>query len=227
MSAIKLWPVSERPRERLLEIGPTTLSDSELLAVILRTGDASSGTTAIDQARSLLNKFGSLSRLAGAQSRELQKEKGVGPAKAAEIMALGELAKRLAGAKLPVGKRYSSSRDVFTHFHFRLRDQKKEQFFALLLDAKNRLLSEVLVSTGSLTASIVHPREVFAPVVREGAAGVLFVHNHPSGDPTPSREDLELTDRLRQAGALMGVRVLDHIIIGYRDYVSLADQGQL
>lgn len=227
MRAIKLWPENERPRERLLELGPATLSDAELLAIILRTGDAASGTTAIDQARALLNQFGSLTRLAAAQPRELQQQKGIGPAKSAEIMALGELAKRLAGVKLPVGKRYSSSKDVFGHFHFRLRDEKKEHFFALLLDAKNRLISEVLVSTGSLTASIVHPREVFAPVVREGAAGVLFVHNHPSGDPTPSREDLELTDRLRQAGALMGVRVLDHIIIGHHEYMSLADQGRL
>jgi DNA repair protein RadC len=114
---------------------------------------------------------------------------------------------------------------VFRHFHERLRDRKKEVFLTLLLDAKNRVLREIQVSEGSLNASIVHPREVFAPVIRESAAAVLFVHNHPSGDPTPSREDLELTGRLREAGTLMGVRVLDHIIIGNGRYMSFADQG--
>jgi DNA repair protein RadC len=116
---------------------------------------------------------------------------------------------------------------VFSHFHERLRDRKKEVFLTLLLDSKNRILREIQVSEGSLNTSIVHPREVFQPVIRESAAAVLFVHNHPSGDPAPSREDLELTSRLRDAGALMGVRVLDHIIIGSGRYVSLADRGLL
>jgi len=116
---------------------------------------------------------------------------------------------------------------VYEHFHERLRDHKRELFLALLLDSKNRLLREVRISEGSLTASIVHPREVFAPVVREAAAAVLFVHNHPSGDPQPSREDLEITRRLKEAGDLMGVRVLDHVIIGSEGYVSLADRGLL
>jgi DNA repair protein RadC len=123
------------------------------------------------------------------------------------------------------GERFTSSAEVFRHFHERLRDHRKEVFLALLLDGKNRVIREVKVSEGSLTASIVHPREVFAPVVRDSAAAVLFVHNHPSGDPTPSREDIEITTRLREAGELMGVRVLDHIIIGSGSYVSFADRG--
>jgi len=227
MSCIKDWPVADRPREKLLCSGPATLSDSELLALILRSGHARNGMSALDLARRLLSRFGSLRTLAMASVAELCQLDGIGPAKAAEILAVGELARRFAAAPLPPGTRFTSSREVFAHFHERLRDRKKEVFISLLLDSKNRVLREIQVSEGSLNASIVHPREVFQPVIRESAAAVLFVHNHPSGDPAPSREDLELTARLREAGALMGVRVLDHIIIGSGRYVSLADRGLL
>ena len=225
MSCIKDWPVADRPREKLLSTGPATLSDSELLALILRTGHSGSGSSALDLARQLLNRFGGLRAMASAATAELYAVPGIGPAKAAEILALGELARRFAATSLSPGPRFTSSREVFAHFHERLRDRKKEVFLTLLLDSKNRVLREIQVSEGSLNASIVHPREVFQPVIRESAAAVLFVHNHPSGDPAPSREDLELTSRLRDAGALMGVRVLDHIIIGSDRYVSLADRG--
>jgi DNA repair protein RadC len=227
MSCIKDWPVADRPREKLLSTSPEALSDSELLALILRTGHAARGRSALDLARDLLNGFGSLRALALVTAAELCQVPGIGPAKAAEILALGELSRRFAATPLSPGTRFTNSREVFAHFHERLRDRKKEVFLTLLLDSKNRVLREIQVSEGSLNASIVHPREVFQPVVRESAAAVLFVHNHPSGDPTPSREDLELTSRLRDAGALMGVRVLDHIIIGSGRYVSLADQGLL
>ena len=225
MSCIKDWPVADRPREKLLSTGPATLSDSELLALILRTGHSGSGSSALDLARQLLNRFGGLRAMASAVTAELYAVPGIGPAKAAEILALGELARRFAATPLSPGTRFTSSREVFAHFHERLRDRKKEVFLTLLLDSKNRVLREIQVSEGSLNASIVHPREVFQPVIRESAAAVLFVHNHPSGDPAPSREDLELTSRLRDAGAMMGVRVLDHIIIGSDRYVSLADRG--
>jgi len=225
MSRIKDWPAADRPREKLLHGGPAVLSDAELLGLILRTGDSRTCTTALDLARKLLIGFGSLRGLAGASVAELCKTPGIGPAKAAEILAVCELSRRFATTSLLPGERYSSSGEVFRHFHERLRDRKKEVFLTLLLDAKNRVLREILISEGSLNASIVHPREVFVPVVRESAAAVLFVHNHPSGDPTPSREDLELTKRLSEAGALMGVRVLDHIIIGSGRYMSFADQG--
>jgi DNA repair protein RadC len=227
MSCIKDWPAADRPREKLLSTGPVTLSDTELLALILRTGHAGSGMSALDLARLLLQRFGSLRALASAGATELRTLPGVGPAKAAELLALGELARRFATTALTPGCRFTSSHEVFEHFHEQLRDRKKEVFLSLLLDSKNRVLRQVQVSEGSLNASIVHPREVFQPVVRESAAAVLFVHNHPSGDPTPSREDLELTERLRDAGVLMGVRVLDHIIIGSGRYVSLADRGLL
>lgn len=145
--------------------------------------------------------------------------------KAAELQAVFELARRFSTEALRQGERYTCSEDVFRHYHERLRDRKKEVFLTLLLDCKNQVIREVQVSEGSLTASIVHPREVFAPVVRESAAAVLFVHNHPSGDPTPSREDIEITSRLKEAGNLMGVKVLDHIIIGNGKYVSFVDRG--
>jgi DNA repair protein RadC len=225
MRKIKDWPEAERPREKLLKNGPLCLSDAELLALVLRTGDAASRTSAVDQARLLLVRFHSLRGLARATVSELSETKGIGPAKAAELQAVFELARRFGGEDLRPGERYTCSAEVYRHFHERLRDHRKEVFIALLLDSKNRVLREVRISEGSLNASIVHPREVFAPVVRESAAAVLLVHNHPSGDPTPSREDLELTRRLREAGDLMGVRVLDHIIIGSGEYVSFVDRG--
>jgi len=227
MRRIKDWPADERPREKLLASGADKLSDAELLALIIRTGDSSSKCSAVDLARSLLSRFGSLRQLAAASISELCQQAGIGPAKAAEIQALFQIARRFSDHRLQPGKPYSSAQEVFLHFHERLCDYRKEVFLALLLDAKNRLIKEVQISEGSLSASIVHPREVFAPVLRESAAAVLFVHNHPSGDPTPSREDIEITERLKQVGDLMGVRVLDHIIIGNGEYVSLADRGLL
>lgn len=227
MRRIKDWPAEERPREKLLQHGVAVLSDAELLALIIRNGNAADKTSAVDQARHLLADFGSLHALAAAGTAELCHRKGIGPAKAAEIQAVFELARRFARREIRPGDRFTSSTDIFDHYHERLRDRKKEVFLSLLLDSKNRLLKEVQVSEGSLNASIVHPREVFVPVIRESAAAVLFVHNHPSGDPTPSREDIDLTDRLYEAGNLMGVRVLDHIIIGNGSYVSFCDRGLL
>jgi DNA repair protein RadC len=227
MSCIKDWPEADRPREKLLSSGASSLSDTELLALILRNGHAGSGASALDLSRTLLKRFGSLRAMSSATVAELREVPGIGPAKAAEVLALGELARRFAVNVLSPGDSFKSSREVFSHFHERLRDLKKEVFLSILLDSKNRVLREIRISEGSLNASIVHPREVFQPVIRESAAAVLFVHNHPSGDPDPSQEDLDLTRRLAEAGTLMGVRVLDHIIIGSGRYVSLADRGLL
>jgi len=136
-----------------------------------------------------------------------------------------ELARRLGEEEFAPGSPFRSSYDVYAHFRERLAGERHEEFYAVLLDNKNRKLKEVLISQGSLTSSIVHPREAYLPVIRESAAGVIFVHNHPSGDPTPSREDLEITRRLREVGQLVGVRVLDHIVIGKGRYVSFVDDG--
>ena len=227
MGRIKDWPAEERPREKLLAAGADKLTDAELLALIIRTGDSSSKNSAVDLARNLLSRFGSLRKLAMASINELCQQPGIGPAKAAEIQALFQIARRFVDQRIKPGDTYSCAKDAFLHFHEHLCDYRKEVFLALLLDSKNRLIREVQISEGSLSASIVHPREVFAPVLRESAAAVLFVHNHPSGDPTPSREDIEITKRLKEVGDLMGVRVLDHIIIGNGDFVSLADRGLL
>ncbi len=224
---IKDWPAEERPREKLLTRGAETLSDAELLALVLRTGEATTRTSALDHARQLLAHFGGLRQLAAAGISELCRIKGIGPAKAAEIQAVFQIARRFADTRLQPGDRFTSSQEVFLSFHERLRDHKREVFYTLLLDSKNRLIREIPISEGSLTASIVHPREVFAPVIRESASAVLFVHNHPSGDPTPSREDLDITRRLKEVGDLMGVRVLDHIVVGSERYVSFADRGLL
>ena len=214
MKTIKDWPEGEQPRQKLLKQGAPALSDAELLAIILRTGDASSGDTALDQARRIIKLFGSLAEVAQASARELCTIRGVGPAKAAELIAVFEIASRYTNNPLKPGLPIGSSKDVFHHYHAQLKGARREQFIAILLDAKNRVIRDVVISQGSLTASIVHPREVFTPIVRDSAAAVLFIHNHPSGDPSPSREDIEITRRLREVGTIMGVKVLDHIIVG-------------
>lgn len=221
------WPEGDRPREKLLTHGPELLSDAELLAIVLRTGDGTSGKTALDHARQLIKKFETFRGLASAATAELCDLKGIGPAKAAAVKAAMEISRRYATERLSQGKTFSHSNDVFAHFHQRLRDKKKECFFILLLDSKNRAMREERVSEGTLTSSLVHPREAFTPAIRESAASLILVHNHPSGDPTPSREDEEITRRLVEGGKLLGIGVLDHIIVGQGRYYSFADEGRL
>lgn len=227
-SAIREWPEDERPREKLLKRGAAALSDAELLALVLRTGDASAGKSAIDLGRELLERFdGNLRELARAELQELQQVKGLGLAKAASIKAAFTLGVRFQARKLETLERFSSPGQVFDFFHHELRDLRKELFLVLLLDGKNRIVRRVQISEGSLNQSIVHPREVFAPAVRESAAAVIFIHNHPSGDPAPSREDQDITRRLKEAGNILGISVLDHIIIGDGGYYSFVESGLL
>jgi DNA repair protein RadC len=224
---IKEWPKEDRPREKLLEQGASALSDTELLAIILRTGNASTGESAIDHARLLLRHFNGLKGLDDASSGEIGTVKGIGPAKIAQIKACLEIAKRFGNHKWEAGQPLRSSEDVFRHFRDNLEKEKRELFYVVLLNNKNRKMREVKVSEGSLTASLVHPREVYNPVIRESAAAVIFVHNHPSGDPAPSQEDIEITRRLKEVGEVMGVRVLDHVVIGHDRYFSFSDRGML
>jgi len=222
--AVKHWARGDRPRERLLDHGAASLTAAELLAVVLRTG--TEGESVLDQARAVLDAAGvGLRGLARLSRGELCRVKGIGPAKAAQLLAVVELAKRFGEEEFPSGEAFRSSRDIYAHFRERLADARHEQFYTVLLDNKHRKIRDVCVSQGSLTASIVHPREVFLPVIRESAAAVIFVHNHPSGDPTPSPEDIEITRRLREVGDLMGIRVLDHVVIGQGRYVSFVDDG--
>lgn len=221
---IRDWPRADRPRERLLEQGPGALTTAELFAVVLRTGNE--GDSALDCARAMMGRYGDdLRELARASGAELRRLRGIGPAKAAQVIAVIELAKRFGEIEFKPGTPFRGSGDVYAHFRERLAGEQRERFFAVLLDNKHRKIRDIAVSEGSLTAAIVHPRDVFLPVVRESAAAVIFVHNHPSGDPTPSKEDLEITRRLREVGDLMGVRVLDHIVIGRGRYVSFVDDG--
>jgi DNA repair protein RadC len=224
---IKHWPEEDRPREKLLERGAGSLSDTELLAILLRTGNASTGESALDHARLLLNQFTDLRGLESAPIRDLKGFKGIGPAKIAQVKAGLEMGRRLTRARWEAGSPLRSSEDVFRHFREQLATEKREIFYVVLLTNKNRKIREVKISEGSLTASLVHPREVFNPVIRESAAAVIFVHNHPSGDPAPSTEDLEITRRLKEVGELMGVRVLDHVVIGQERYFSFNDRGML
>jgi DNA repair protein RadC len=226
---IKNWPERERPREKLLQQGTCALSDAELLALILGSGDASSGRSALDLGRELLLEFKSLRCLANASCAELQRIKGVGPAKATCVKAALDLARRVQGERRPIESftRFISASQVFEHLNYEFRDRRKEYFMALLLDGKNRIITRAQISEGSLNQSIVHPREVFNVAVRESAAAMILLHNHPTGDPTPSPEDLEVTRRLCEAGQLMGIKVLDHIIIGEDVFYSFAEKGHL
>jgi len=222
---IKDWPEADRPREKLLAMGAQSLSETELLAIILRNGNA--GKSAIDHARLLLQQFGGLRGIDEATASEISGVKGIGPAKIAQLKACLEIAKRIGSQKWETGQPLHSAADVYHHFRENLGRAKREFFYVVLLNNKNRKIREVKVSEGSLTASLVHPREVYNPVIRESAASVIFVHNHPSGDPAPSAEDIDITKRLKEVGDVMGVRVLDHVVIGHDRYFSFNDRGML
>ena len=224
---IKDWPEEDRPREKLLAKGSHALTETELLAIILRNGNASTGESAIDHARLLLNKFGGLKGIDEASIGEISAVKGIGPAKVAQLKACLEIAKRIGSQRWEAGQPLHSAEDVYHHFRENLGREKREFFYVVLLNNKNRKLREVKISEGSLTASLVHPREVYNPVIRESAAGVIFVHNHPSGDPAPSPEDIDITKRLKEVGEVMGVRVLDHVVIGHDRYFSFNEKGML
>jgi DNA repair protein RadC len=213
------------PRERLEGCGSQALSEAELLALLLRTG--ARGCDAVSLGRRLLVRCGGLRGLARAGPAELRALAGMGPAKAASVLAALEVSRRLAIHRLEPGDAIRSPEDVHRHFYPRLRDLLQERFTALLLDGRHRVMRDVLVSQGTLTASLVHPREVFRPAVQEAAAALILVHNHPSGDPSPSPEDRQVTDRLVRAGEVLGVRVLDHIVVAERGYHSFREAGDL
>jgi len=216
---------AERPRERLEREGPESLALAELLALVLQTGGRGRGADRLG--RALVERFGSLDALARAGTAELRAVAGLGPAKIAALRAAFELGARLLRTRLEPGERLHSPEQVAAHFGARMRRYRQEIFVVLLLDSRHRLIGEVEVSRGSLNQSLVHPREVFAPALRESAAAILVVHNHPSGDSQPSREDREVTERLAKAGEILGIRVVDHIVIAGFEFTSLARTGQL
>ncbi|MCD6390446.1 MAG: DNA repair protein RadC [Dehalococcoidia bacterium] len=217
-------PLSERPRERLLKLGSEALSAQEILALIL--GRGIKGESVMVTSQKLLSRFGNLRGIANASVEELMQISGMGPAKTAQIKAAFELSKRL---EADVGEKprpaLLSPEDVVAIVRSQLKGKKKEHFLVLCLDTRNRLINCMPVSIGSLDTSIVHPREAFKEAVSSSAASVIFVHNHPSGDPEPSKEDVELTKRLAKAGEIIGIDVLDHIVVCDKSYLSLKDKG--
>ncbi len=222
------------PRQRLLCHGPDALSSRDLLSLLITSGqnDLRRGAGPTEaKATELLRRYGSLRGLAAATVRELEagrgEGRGLGRVSALRVVAALALGQRLDVRPLMPGALLRSSGEIFEHFHARLRGLKKERFLSILLDGKNRVIREELVSEGILTASLVHPREVFYPAIREAAGGLVLVHNHPSGDPEPSPEDLEVTNRLCAVGDLVGIRVLDHVVIGDGRYVSFLERGLL
>lgn len=222
---LKELPPEERPRERLLTRGRDALTDAELLAIIIR--DGTRRESALDLARRLLKMYGPLRNLRERGPAELCRVKGIGPARAAQIIAALTLADRIGERKLQKGQGFTNSRAVFEHFYPRLRYLKQEHFLCVLLDTKNRVLREVEISSGGLNAAIFQPRDVLRQAVVESAAGIILIHNHPSGDPKPSADDLHVTRRTKKACDVAGIRLLDHLVVGEEGYVSLADTGQL
>jgi DNA repair protein RadC len=218
---IKDLPEQNRPRERFLKQGPGALSDAELFAILLRTG--SKGENVIDMSNRLIAEYG-LDKLFECSLKELQEIKGIGPSKAMQILTIAELQKRINQSKHPV-KRISCAEDVFNYFHEKLKDEKQENFYILLLSTNNHIIGENLISKGILDASIIHPREVFKPAIKNSASKIILVHNHPSGNSTPSKEDLEITDRLMKAGEDVDVKVLDHVIVGREEWWSWLEEG--
>lgn len=208
-------------RERILGNGPAGLSDHDLLALLLGTGRPGEGVLRL--ARHALERFGDLRAFAEVDPHEVMEIPGLGEAKAARLFAAVELGRRICRRRWELGEPFTSSAQVFSYYHPSLRDEKRELFFAVFLDARNRLLGEQEISRGSLVASIVHPREVFRPAIRAAAATLICVHNHPSGDPRYSQQDLAVTRRLYEAGRTIGIELLDHIIIGEDSYYSFMD----
>ncbi len=223
--SIKNWPEDERPRERLLKHGPTNVSNAQLIAIILRTGGG--GKSAIDLGIELLNTFSNIKNIQQASLSELCTLKGMGKAKAAQLKAALELGKRLFEEPGVRGPFFSVAEDVYSYFYPRFRNLRKEVFYCVMLDVKNRLIRESRISEGTLTSSLIHPREAFREAIKESATSVIFIHNHPSGDPSPSREDILITERLAKAGETVGIKVLDHIIVGDGKYTSMLDKGYL
>lgn len=222
---IRGWPPRERPRERLIARGPHALTDAELLAIILRVGVK--GKSAVDLGRQLLGRFGSLRALARRHPKEYSHLSGLGGAKAASLAAAFELGRRVASERENPSASFSSSRDVAGYFLPLCRNLRREVFRIAILDSAHRIIRTKTITVGTLNLALVHPRDVFREAVVESAAGIVLVHNHPSGDPAPSDEDIRLTRQLVSAGEAVAIPVLDHVILGDDGYFSFADSRRL
>ncbi len=222
-TAVREMPEEDRPRERLAQAGPAALRDAELLAILFRTGTREVGAVAL--AEKVLKHFDGLRNLARASIEEIMKVKGVGRVKAIEIKAAVELGTRLARFNQAQRPRIRTAKDVVDLLMVVFKELEDEHFKCVLLSTKNDVINTVDVSRGGLDATTAVPRDVFREAVRQSASGVILCHNHPSGDPEPSRNDIALTERLVEAGKVMGIRVLDHVVFGDGRYVSLQERN--
>ncbi len=225
---IREMPEDERPREKLIELGPQSLTKAELIAIIISTGTREK--TAIDLGREILYRFGdNLSEFLDMRIEELCRDpalKGIGVAKACKIKAALELGRRLENKK-PKETSITTPSAAAACLMEALGYKKSEHFAVLVLDTKKKLINLEVISVGILDATVIHPREIFYPAIRQYGASVIVGHNHPSGDPTPSREDIAVTRKLADAGKLLGIPVLDHIIVSDRTYISLKQNGDM
>ena len=223
--SIKKWPKSERPRERLFKYGEHTLSNAELLAILFQNG--SKGLSAVDLGRSIVSHFETFRNMSHTDIRELKKFKGIGESKIARLRVAFEIGRRLMCEKKKVACEVSSPKEVADLLMPRLRDIKKEVFQVLLLDSKNRLIDIFEVEEGTVGQAAPHIREIISKALQNFAASIIAVHNHPSGDPEPSEEDIAFTKNLRRAGEAVQLDVLDHVIIGDNRFYSFADKKRL
>lgn len=223
---IKKLPENEKPREKLLREGKEKLSNMEIISILI--GSGTSTRSAMELAGDIISLDQSgIKYLAECRPEELSRIRGIGPAKACEILAAAELGRRIASLPAKEGDIMKSSSDIAGRFIEKMRYYKKEHFVNVMINAKGQIIEAVEVSVGDLCSSVTHPREVFVDAVRRSAGSVIFIHNHPSGDPTPSQVDIDTTKRLMKAGEILGIPVLDHIVIGDGRYVSMRAKGML
>jgi len=226
-SSIKNWPEDERPRERLIKYGEDKLSNAHLLGILIGSGDRTSQKNAVDLSRDLLNIFDDFNKIDQASITELCEVKGIGLAKAAQIKAALEVGKRMSSQSSGKKEKMTTSRCFVEHYTPFMKNLKKEIVKLVLLNPKLFVIKDLTISEGSLNASILHPREVMIPAIKESAASFAVIHNHPSGDPSPSQQDMEITHRLNKTGQIIGIRMVDHIIIGDNKFFSFSDEGLL
>mgnify|MGYP001176812012 CR=1 FL=1 len=223
MSKVKELPIDDRPREKLILRGVQSLSDAELIAILLRTG--TKGKNVIQIAQSLISKYGNLNILSMQTIDAIKKFPGIGKDKAATLIAAFEISRRAdAQKKWFSNKKITSPSDVAEVFIPLLRDEVKEKFYVLCLNSANKIIKNELISVGNLNSSVVHAREVFKVAIENNSANIILLHNHPSGNPEPSREDISLTKKLVEAGRLLEIQVFDHIIIAGNNYTSLVEK---
>ncbi len=225
---LKEMPLSERPYEKCERLGPGVLSDAELLAVVIRTGTA--GERVVDVAARVLSFSKTYQGLLGLNHmslNDLKSIKGIGRAKAIQLLCITELTKRMAKATNDGRQILATPETVANYYMQEMRHLQREMVYLVMMDAKSRLLKDMIISTGTVSSSLLSPREIFLNALKYEAVNIILLHNHPSGDPTPSKEDIKSTQRMKEAGNLVGIRLMDHIIIGDNKYMSLAEQGYI